>query len=216
MQPVAPDPRGTRRPFRETDVSKIQGAQKAQPRPVVTTASTDDTAAGIPRPLTEDQGAAVRYGWKPRTGAVGMFPSAKNGCDVPFWNESELAFARQAERASTVERYEARPTSMLGFLPFEYIPSFELSTVYGEMVVEISESGMPTSEEEAWRVSKIRDSIEGTGIMFAQFTSFEASRRKLFGRSRPLRPRTNDYWARSQHAAVAWFWAQFKSPWKSP
>ena len=86
-----------------------------------------------------------------------MLPSAQNGADGPFWDESELAFARQAERAATVERYEARPTSMLGFLLFEYIRSFELSMVCREMVVEISESGMPTSEEEAWRVSKIRD-----------------------------------------------------------
>ena len=200
-------------------MSKIQGAQKAEPRSAVaavTLGGTDDTAAGLPRPLKEDGGAAVPYGWKPRSGAVGLFPSAKNGADVPFWDEFELAFARQAERAPTVERYEARPTSMLGFLPFEYIPSFELSTVYGELVVEISKPGMPTSDEEAWRVAEIRELLDGSDIWFAQLTTYEVSRRKIFGRSRPLRTRTNNYWRRDDRAIAASFWEKFKSPWNTP
>ena len=195
---------------------KIRAAQKTEPRHVVATATPGGTTAGTPHPLTGNRGVAVPYGWKPRTGAVGMFPSAKNGCDMPFWDEFQLAFMRHAERAPMVEWYEARPTTMLGMLPFDYIPSFELATGRGEMVVEISEPGMPTSDEEAWRVAEIRELLDGSGIMFAQFSTFEVARRKLFGRSRPLRPRTNDYWSRLEQAAAASFWAQFKSSWQSP
>jgi len=72
---------------------------------------------------------------------------------------------------------------------------------------------MPTSAEEAWRVAEIRELLDGSDILFAQLTTYEVSRRKIFGRSRPIRPRTNDYWSRLEQAAAASFWANFKSPW---
>jgi hypothetical protein len=160
-------------------------------------------------------GSAVPYGWKPRTRAVGVFLSVKNNCGIQYWDEFELAFARQAERESKVLRYAVRPTSISGMLPFEYVPSFELSTSIGGMVVEISDFGTPVSDEEAHRVAAIRELLDGADIMFAQFSTYEVSRKKLFGRSRPLRPRTNDYWSRFLRAAAVGFWERCGAPGES-
>ena len=167
--------------------------------------------AGVPGPLKDAGGAAIPYGCKPLTAPAAIFPSAKNGCDVPVHDRFELAFARQAERSPMVEWYEARTTFLLGMLPFDYVPSFAVNLWFGSMVVEITELGMPSDEEEARRAATIRESLDGAGIMFAQFSTREVSRCKLLGRSRPLRPRTNDYWLRAEQARNAEFWANF--PW---
>ena len=172
------------------------------------------TGAAYPR--SASPALAVPYGWKPRTGAVGLFLSDKNRCGIPFWDKFELAFARQAERTPKVLRYAVRPTSMLGMLPFVYVPCFELSTSFGEMVVEISDRGQPSCDEEIVRVTAIRKLLDASEIMFTQFSTDEVSRRKLFGRSRPLRPGTNDYWSRSERADVASFWKAYETSLEKP
>ena len=168
--------------------------------------------AGILDQLKDAGVAAIPYGWKPRTAPVAIIPSEKNRCDVPVYDEFELAFARQAERSPMVELYEARP-EMLCSLPFDYVPSFQVTLSFGHMVVEITEAGMPTDEVEARRAVAIWEHLDDLEVMFAQFTTYKVSRCKLFGRSRPLRPRTNDYRLRANQAEAAALWANFPWPW---
>ncbi len=168
-----------------------------------------DLAAGVFEPLTDAWGDAIPNGWKPRTAPAAIFPSAKNRCAVPVYDEFELAFARQAERSPMVEMYEARPC-LMGMFRFNYVPSFQVTLSFGYMLVEITPFGNPTDEGEARRAAAIREHLDDLEVMFAQFTTYEVSRRKLFGRSRPLRPRTNDYWLRARQAKAAALWADFK------
>ena len=186
-------------------MSKIDAHHEAETRPDIV-----GLPAGILDPLKDARGAAIPYGWKPRTDPAAIFPSAKNRCDVPVYDKFELAFARQAERSPMVELFEARPIDVIGLRPFAYVPSFEVTLGFGYMVVEITECGMPADKGEARRAAAIREYFADVGVMFAQFTTFEVSRRKLFGRSRPLRPWTNDYWLRAKQAEAAALWADFK------
>ena len=110
----------------------MQNAQKAEPRSTVATAIPGDTSGGSPRPLTCTRGTAVPYGWKPHTGAPGIFASVKNDRGVPFWDEFELAFPRQAERAPMVEWYEARPTTNV--LSYEERPDLLVLSYRGRKV----------------------------------------------------------------------------------
>ena len=185
-------------------MSKINAHHEAQNRPDVL-----DLAAGVFEPLMDAGGDAISYGWKPRTAPTVILPSAKNRCDVPVYDEFELAFARQAERSPMVELYEARPC-LMGMFRFNYVPSFQVALSFGYMLVEITRFGNPTDEGEARRAAAIQEHLDDMDVMFAQFTTFEVSRCKLFGRSLPLRPRSNDYWLRAKQAEAAALWADFK------
>ncbi len=155
---------------------------------------------------------AGAYGWKPMTGAAGEFFGLKNGGKVPFWDEFDLDFVRKAERAETVLRYSARPLCLLDTLSFQYVPSFEVSTTIGFMVVEISERGMPTSKDQANRAAELKKQFAAAGIMFAQFSTYEVSRRKIFARSRALRKQPNDDGSQARRARVNAFFASLGGP----